>query len=117
MGLQFSAPHLVGDVAQAGRFAGAETSANVLRIVEGRTASVLLVFAGTYLLYTIAVGLHREFFTAKSPIQHNVLHRDERAPPAAATPAADAEAGAAEAGAAEAAEAEAAEATVAAAAL
>ena len=73
MGLQFSAPHMSGDVSQAGRYAGAEATANLLRIAEGRTASALLLLAGAYLLYSIAVGLHREFGT-KPAVKHEVRH-------------------------------------------
>ena len=93
MGLTLSAPHMTGDVSQAGRFAGAEWTANLLRIVESRQASALIALLGAYALYTIAVGLRREFGGAKPPVEHSVLHRSERSPPppppvaAAATPA------------------------------
>jgi hypothetical protein len=100
MGLNFSAPHLTGDVAhageRAGERAGAEATANLLRIVESGTAKVVvwgtLMIVGAFVAYTIAVGLHREFGGAKPPVEHSVLHHTERAPPppaaAAATPAA-----------------------------
>ena len=81
MGLHFSAPNLSGDVAQAGRFAGAERTAFLLRVVESRQASALIALLGAYALYTIAVGLHREFGGAKPPIEDEVRHRDERALP------------------------------------
>jgi hypothetical protein len=97
MGLNFSAPHLTGDIARAGERAGeragAEATANLLRIVESRHASALIALLGAYTLYTVAVGLRREFGGAKPPVELSVLHRNERAPPpppaaAAATPAA-----------------------------
>jgi len=88
---------MTGDASQAYRFAGAEWTANLLRIVESDTAKVAvwgtLVIVGAHALYTIAVGLRREFGGAKPPVEHNVLHRNEHAPPppppaaAAATPA------------------------------
>jgi hypothetical protein len=95
MGLNFSAPHLTGDVAhageRAGERAGAEATANLLRIIESDTAKAVvwgtlaivggtLTIVGAYVSYTIVVGLHREF-GAKPPVEHNVLHRNERAPP------------------------------------
>ena len=88
MGLQFSAPNLSGDVAQAGRFAGAEATANVLRLAESRPAAALIALLGAHVLYTIAVGLHREFGGAKPAVEHNVRHHDERAQPPPPPPAA-----------------------------
>jgi hypothetical protein len=95
MGLQFSAPHMSGSIERAGERAGAEATANLLRIVESDTAKAVvwgtLAIVGAHVLYTIAVGLHREFGGAKPAVEHNVRHRDERAvqppPPAAAAPA------------------------------
>ena len=103
MGLNFSAPHLTGDVARAGERAGeragAEATANLLRIVESNTAKEVvrgtLAIVGAFVFYTIAVGLRREFGGAKPTVEHSVLDRNERAPPppppppaaAAATPA------------------------------
>jgi hypothetical protein len=90
-----TAPHLSGDISEI----GAEATANVLRIVESDTAKALsrtaealvcgtLAIVGAYVSYTIAVGLHREFGGAKPPVEHSVLHRDERTPPPPAAAAA-----------------------------
>jgi len=76
---------MTGDVARAGERAGertgAEATANLLRIVESRQATALIALLGAYSLYTIAVGLRREFGGAKPPVEHSVLHCNERAPP------------------------------------
>ena len=97
MGLTLSAPHMTGDASQAFRFAGAEWTGNLLRIVESNTAKEVvrgtLAIVGAFVFYTIAVGLRREFGGAKPTVEHSVLYRNERAPPppppaaAAATPA------------------------------
>ena len=74
----------------AGRFAGAERTAFLLRVVESRQASALIALLGAYALYTIAVGLHREFGGEKPPVEHSVLYRSERAPPPPVTAAGNA---------------------------
>ena len=87
-----TAPQLSGNIERI----GAEATANVLRIVESNTAKAVvwgtLAIVGAYVSYTIAVGLHREFGAAKPPVEHSVLHRNERTlpPPAEAAAAATA---------------------------
>ena len=80
-----TAPHLSGDVGNIGRGLGSEATANVLRIVESDMAKTVvwgtLAIVGAYVAYSIAVGLHREFGGAKPPVEHSVLHRNERTLP------------------------------------
>jgi hypothetical protein len=109
--LDFTSPHLSGDVGEMGKGIGsfgAEATANVLRIVMSDTAKTLtgtatalsdtaktlvwgtLTIVGAFVFFKIAVGLHREFGGAKPPVEHSVLHRNERTtpPPPASSPAA-----------------------------